>query len=409
MQWESIGFKANPFDTDPITQATLALYTGNEKKVAACKNVLNEKNVLIIIEGSRGVGTTSFANNLRFSAQDEKSYFTPFKEIRVEEGCTLEALLAMVIANVIREIEIFHAGKILKDKRFQDAKAISSRIAETYRNFGIDALGFGASYGQSPGINSQPVIVPAGVLGHHLEDLCALVQSTLGYKYGILLQFNNLDIGVIHNERHLKYLFNGLRDYIQTDYLSCMLVGDFGLRRFIAQKVDRLDDIVSYEIEINSLSQKEYLELIGRRINFYKSQKNAELPIEKEVFLYLFNLTKGRLRYIFGLLSRLLNDLYIGDLADKLTLSIAKPMIARLAKTRLSKDGLTAGEEVILAVLAKKEKLSVIDITKLTGKSKQYISRTVIKLLQHGFVTVQRQGRYKYYSPILDVIIAYSD
>jgi len=409
MQWGSIGFKANPFNTDPITQTTLTLYTGNEKQVASCRNVLNEKNVLIIIEGSRGVGTTSFANNLRFSAQDEKLYFTPFKEIRVEEGCTLEVLLAMVVANIIREIEIFHAGKILKDKRFQNAKAISGRIAETYRSFGIDALGFGASYGQSPGINSQPVIVPAGVLGHHLEDLCTLVQSTLGYKYGILLQFNNLDIGAIHNEQHLKYLFNGLRDYIQTDYLSCILVGDVGLRKFIAQQVDRLDDIVSYEVEINPLSQEEYLELIDRRINYYKNQKNAELPIEQEVFLYLFNLTKGRLRYIFGLICRLLNDLHIGDLTDKLTLSIAKPMITRLAKARLSKDGLTAGEEAILAMLAKKEKLSVIEVTKLTGKSKQYVSKTIMKLLQHDLVTAQKQGKYKYYSPVLDVVIAYSD
>jgi Sugar-specific transcriptional regulator TrmB len=409
MHWESIGFKADPFNTDPITQTTLALYTGNEKQLTSCKNVLSEKNILLIVEGSRGVGTTSFANNLRFSAQEQKLYFTPFKEIRVEENCTLEILLAMIIANIVREIEIFHAGKVLKDKRFQDAKSVSSRIAETYRTFGIDALGPGASYGQSAGVNSQPIIVPSGILGHHLEDLCLLVKSKLGYKYGILLQLNNLDIGEIHDQRHLKYLFNGLRDYIQTDNLSWILVGDTGLRKFIAQKVDRLDDIVSYEVEIHSLSKDEYLELINRRIKYYKNQENAVLPIEQDVFLYLFNLTKGRLRYIFGLVSRLLNALHVGDLTDKLTLNIAKPMITKLARERLSKSGLTAGEESILSILAKKDKLTVIEITNVTKKSKQYVSKTVLSLLQLGFVTATKQGKYKYYSPVLDVVIAYSD
>jgi hypothetical protein len=68
MQWESFGFKENPFGTDPITQTTLELYTGHNKEIKIFKNVLKEKNILAVIEGARGVGTTSFANYLRFLA-----------------------------------------------------------------------------------------------------------------------------------------------------------------------------------------------------------------------------------------------------------------------------------------------------------------------------------------------------
>lgn len=49
------------------------------------------------------------------------------------------------------------------------------------------------------------MIVPSSVLGHHLEDLAALIQSA-EYKYGTIVQLNNLDVGTIHNEDHLKYL-----------------------------------------------------------------------------------------------------------------------------------------------------------------------------------------------------------
>ena len=79
MKWESIGFKGNPFNTDPIGQPTIALYTGQQESIKVCQNVLSERNVLMIVEGARGVGTTSFANFLRFSAQAAKNYFTPVK------------------------------------------------------------------------------------------------------------------------------------------------------------------------------------------------------------------------------------------------------------------------------------------------------------------------------------------
>ena len=294
MQWDALGFSDNPFNTDPIRQATLDLYVGRDKSVAICKNVLAEKNVLLIVEGARGIGTTSFGNYLRFNSQAQKKYFTPSNEIRVGAGWNIETLLAVVVGNIVRELDIFQSELVANNKKFQDAKALTMRIAETYRSFGIDALGFGLSYGKNAGIASQPSIVPAAILGHHLEDLAKLVQS-LGYEFGILLQLNNLDVGAIHEAKHLKYLFNELRDYIQTDLVSWMLVGDVGLRRFIAQQVDRLDDIVSYEVKIDALSEQEFLNLINQRVSFYKTHKNAEMPIDQTGFLHLFKITKGRL------------------------------------------------------------------------------------------------------------------
>ena len=165
--------------------------------------------------------------------------------------------------NIVRELDIFQSDHVADNKNFQDAKALTMRIAETYHSFGIDAIGFGVSYGKSAGIVSQPIIVPAATLGHHLEDLAQLAVS-LGYKFGILLQLNNLDIGAIHEIKHLQYLFNELRDYIQTDFVSWMLVGDVGLRKFIAQNVDRLDDIISYEVKIEALTEQEFLSLIRK-------------------------------------------------------------------------------------------------------------------------------------------------
>ncbi len=409
MQWEPLGFTDDPFTTDPIIQKTLPLYVGHAEQIKVCQNVLSQRNILLVVEGRRGVGTTSFSNYLRFSSQQKKYYFTPQKEIRVESGWALDTLLAAVIANIVREIELFHPEKeILNDQRFQNAKALSMRIAEVYRSFGIEAFGFGANYAKAAGVASMPMIVPSAVLGHHLEDLAALVTS-LGYRYGIVIQLNNLDIGTIHTEEHAKYLFNAIRDYIQTDGISWMLVGDVGLRKFIAQQVDRLDDIVSYEIDIHPLSKEEYHALIEKRINYYRSNAQATLPIDKEVLDYLYDITKGRLRYIFGLLQRLVNDLSLGDLTDKITMEIAKPMIIKLAKDRVSRNHLNPNEEkCLVALVSMRGEKTVSEISKQLAKSSSYTSKTMSKLLQCRLVTAQRYGKNKYYVPVLDAVIAYS-
>ncbi len=197
---------------------------------------------------------------------------------------------------------------------------------------------------------TQPILVPAAVLGHHLEDLVSLIKQ-VGYENGILLQLNNLDIGAIHDAAHLKYLFNAVRDYSQTRGMSWLFVGDKGLRKFIAQQVDRLDDIISYEVEIGALSKEEFEQLILKRVNFYRTNAKVELPIDIDVFLYLFEITKGRLRYIFGLLARLMASLHIGDLTDRVTLRIAKSMLIKLARARIENNDITPTEEQILRVI----------------------------------------------------------
>ena len=73
MDWQAFGFKDDPLQTSPITKSTLPLFTGHELEVNICQRVLAGRNVRLVIEGARGVGTTSFANYLRFNQKTQKS------------------------------------------------------------------------------------------------------------------------------------------------------------------------------------------------------------------------------------------------------------------------------------------------------------------------------------------------
>lgn len=409
MDWQAFGFKDDPLKTSPITKSTLALFTGHDEETRVCKNVLTGTNVRIVVEGARGVGTTSFSNYLRFSVETKKLYFTPRTEIKVEKGWRLETLLAAIISNFVREIELrTEFKKQINDKRFQSAKSLSSQIAETYRSFGVDAFGFGASYGKQVGVVTQPLVVPSPVLGHHLEDLISLAKE-IGYKKGVLFQINNLDIGEIHSPEEMRYLFNALRDYTQLEGSNWLLVGDIGLRKFIAQEVDRLDDIISYEVSINPLPAAYLSEMLNKRVKFYGESEKAELPIDKEVFQYLYKITAGRLRYVFGLASRLMNTLYIGDLTDKVTLEIAKPMLIKLGRDRVQRSDITETEEQILKALVIIPNATASNIAKKLQKTNQYVGRILPKLVEKGLASSKREGREKIYKPAIDAIIAYTE
>ena len=405
MLWETLGFKDEPFKTQPITASTLDLYTGNKEKIKACQFALSSNNVLMVIEGSRGMGTTSFGNYLRFKEQEKKKYFTMTSEIRVEPSWNADTLMAAIISNIVSTLEQHHSREVAKNPKFEESKAIVRRVTENYRSFGASIFGIGATYGNSA-MTTQPMIMPTQMLANYLEDLVQIIY-TLGYKHGILIQLNNLDIGVVQDEDHLKNLLNIMRDYFQMPGTNWLLVGDLELRKFIAQHVDRVDDIISSEVQITPLSEDEYMELIQRRVEKYRLSKDIKLPVDKEVWLFLYKITKGRLRYIFGLLKRLLNMLQVGTLTDKITLDLAKPAIKKYAKDRIKKFNLTDNEVLVLKAVVENESIQVNEIAKLVGKKSSQISNILSQLQNYKLVSYQKEWRSHYYFPSIDASIAY--
>ena len=132
-------------------------------------------------------------------------------------------------------------------------------------------------------------------------------------------------------------------------------------------------------------------------------------PIDHEVFTYLYDVTKGRLRYVFGLLNRLVTRVHVGDLTDRLTLDIAKPMVIRLAKERLAKQKLSPTDEQLLRLLVKVGQARVSDLVKQSKKSNNYVSNILAKLLKLKLVTFKKAGNARQYTPELDATVAYSD
>ena len=124
--------------------------------------------------------------------------------------------------------------------------------------------------------------------------------------------------------------------------------------------------------------------------------------------MHLYRIAKGRLRYIFGLLDRLVNTLHIGDLTDKITLTIAKPTIIKLAQNRVRRNQLTPSEELVLKNIVSLKNVAASTLAKKLNKTSSFISKILAKLLELKLVTFQAHGRSRIYSPVLDAEIAFS-
>jgi hypothetical protein len=404
MDWELLGFKRYPFSVDPIKAETIDLFTGHEEEINLFKSILKDVNVRLVIEGARGVGTTSFANFLKFTAQFNHLYLSPRDEVSVGKDWNLEALLTAVISTIVRELEISQTQRVKNNKVFLEAKALCNRLSEAYNAFGITAFSVGGNFGRSVSV-TQPTFVPATALKFHLEDLGKLAVK-LGYKNGLLIQLNNLDVNVIHSEEHLAHLFNAVRDYLQIANISWFLVGDIGLRSFIARRVDRLDDIISYDVSIKPLDKKLYHELIHKRLAYYSLKRKTEFPFNAEIFDYIYDVSEGRLRYVFGLVYAMSNRLHLGKIVQNISLELAKSTITALAQERLQKKDLSKGEVTLVKKLVKVKEASVVDLAEVTKRNRTFISRTMNKLLLANVVEVRQERNKRFYRPSLDAKIA---
>ncbi|NNM59488.1 MAG: hypothetical protein HKM04_06685 [Legionellales bacterium] len=99
--------------------------------------------------------------------------------------------------------------------------------------------------------------------------------------------------------------------------------------------------------------------------------------------------------------------LYVGDLVDKVTLDIAKPMLIRLGRDRVHRSDLSAMEEEVLQLLVLVPDATATSIAKKLNKTPQYIGRVFTTLIEKNLVSSQKEGRDRTYIPSIDAIIAY--
>lgn len=399
-QW---GLKDNPYTTTPINADTLAFFVGRIEERKQCLSALLNKSI-IVIEGSRGVGTTSLGNFVRFTHQTKNKALTVTNEISVQPGWNIEILLANVLSSVIWSLEE-KVPNIEKDKNFKEIKRITHHVREVFHNIGLQLTPIaGGQLGKQPSI-TVPSIYPTTTLIQNLSKAKALVKK-YNFSRDIVVQLNNLDIGTMLSPEQIRFFLNDIRDVIQREGFSWILVGDSGLRNFITENVDRLDDIVTLEIAIEPLSLNEVHEVIDKRIKALTQKgKRPIVPVEKKLIDALYRASGGRIRQIFGIATRLLNLTTEDSLCETMDIKSAQTLLKRLVEARINQNKISPKALDILNHLIKNGERNPGQLAKEFKVSRSNVSRELLKLKSARLVEVKRISRHNIYYPATDVKI----
>ena len=119
-QW---GLAGNPYITTPINFETLSFFVGRKEEKKQCLSTLYTKSI-VVIEGDRGVGTTSLGNFVRFTHGLKNKALTPTNEISIRPGWNVEILLANVLSSIIWTLEEKKTD-VTKSKDFVEIKRIT--------------------------------------------------------------------------------------------------------------------------------------------------------------------------------------------------------------------------------------------------------------------------------------------
>jgi len=402
--FDRFGLKDNPYSVNPITYDTLELFVGRKNEIKKCNLALDYKSI-IIIEGGRGVGTTSFGNYVRFNKLKQKSNFTLPREISVERGWNGEFLLANTLSWLVSSLE--NNKKTAKKPKFHEIKKATHGIQEIYRQAGLQLMTFGAHYGKEAVVATPPVYSIATLI-QYFEDCSKLIKET-GYNKPTIIQINNLDIDTTISTEQIRFFLNDIRDLLQIPSYSWLLIGDTGLSSFMRLNVDRLADIVTFETPIRPLTVKEVHEAINKRIESLKTKEHTEPPISDEVINMLYNASHGRIRKIFRTATNLLHMVEADPLINRVNMETAIPLIKRITEDKMDKAKITPATHKILEKLVTHGPITPTELSKKIKTQRQAVSRALIALQRADLAYLERKGKEHFWDAEPEVKIALSE
>jgi DNA-binding transcriptional ArsR family regulator len=392
----------NPFDPNPISLATLDWFVGRRREVQLCQRLVAEGSV-VVVEGGLGVGTTSFANVVRF----ESGKRTPKMELAVYRGWTAQTLLENVLVAVIHELSEDPRAKTLPAVR--RVQSLVQRVEKAVHSAGVSLLGFGGQVSRNVSV-TQPGIVPMETLRQSLTALAKALAPKSGGNTGgatFVIQLNNLDPDLTFTGDELSTFLNDIRDSLQLPGFGWLLVGKMGLGRFITVNVPRLRSIVAHDVAVAPLSKDQMKKVIKRRIEAcaVPGQKPTN-PLDQELLEEIYDASGGSLRETFNVCTKLCVALAPDPLYVKITKKEAGALLAELLSVRFASIQRSPLQRAILLELAARPGMTQQELIKRLGKTQAAISRASKTLIETELVRRTKEGRQVRYWPAPEVRLA---
>jgi DNA-binding MarR family transcriptional regulator len=390
--WEIYGLKDNPFSTSPllVKGGTLPIdcFVGRIEQVGRLGRAISSKGgSRIFVYGDVGVGKTSFVNYVRFKAL-ERNYFTPFKEIAIQEDWSPDDFILNTLSAIYATLNIIKDRPIEK-KLFSQLETLLG-ITSSDSDIGISIAGVGGNYAKYKKSGSKITITS---LQNFFEEIIKSIIKNMQNE--VIIHYNNLEL---LSEKKVKTIFNNLRDFFQINGIHFIFIGNLSTHSII-QSMPRVSSIFSDSpIQIENLSKEEITKIIGKRFEFLKIKDLTYIvPYTIECLDTLYSLMNGNIRYILNSLSTA-----ISEITQEKPIILTPNDLSIILKMVLDKRYLTnltnREKEVLFEIVRYKE----ITNKSLSDKLKIHrpnISNYLKNLEKKGCIYLKRQnGKDKFWS-----------
>lgn len=301
--WELYGVIDNPFSTQPllVKGGTLPIecFVGRVENIKRLSKTLSSRGgSRSLIFGDVGVGKTSFVNFVRYKAL-ENGFFTPFKEIAVQDEWAPEDFILNTLSAIYTTLAIIKNPPISKDvfKKLESLLGIES--SDT--SFGVEAMGFGGNYSkQRKGAQKLTNI--------SIQDFFETIIKDLIEKTGkeVIIHYNNLEL---LTETKTRKLFNNLRDFFNISGVHFIFIGNLTTHSII-QSMPRVSSIISdTPIHIENLSIDEINNIIRKRFTILGIKDLKQIiPFTEDCLKTIYVLMEGNIRHILNSLSTAVSE-----------------------------------------------------------------------------------------------------
>jgi len=428
--WESLGFKASPYDSrplKPIPDDAELLVGRSDESTKFCTVLDSADEGIIVLSGPPGVGKTSFFNVQQYLLATEQADYGP-KLLATEQLCTIypndtPRLIALrAVESLVRSVETECAatGRSVPKQTATVARWVKSKTSSSF-DIGLQIASIGGSFGRSVTLPSASDVSFEG-LQDAIVAIVAEAVTELGYD-GVFLALDNIEN---LEDQELADVLITLRDTMfMSPRVWWILIGQSGLGSLIQSLDPRVADrITGSAIELRPLTFQQLEEAITRRVSRFSSTPGARSPLPTSIHKALYDASNGEIRFVFRYSHNICTnfvtivrrvarqhfgekpdpDAFATKMASQMVNSQIDPSTAHsildgIVKEEFEGLSLKPNERKVLRLIAEHGDARPKDHEKFGLKSTQdFYSNYLRKLHAQHLLTRRQEGKAVYYS-----------
>lgn len=410
--WAPYGLSDDPYfqqplepDSDPDATRSISLFVGRDAEIRLLGGqVVGSSSSRAIVQGTAGVGKTSFVNRLKVTLS-EHGVLTHAEPVRVMPGMTPRRFIAAVlkVLNQMRASMAVSApaGTLVQAARtakraaaLGDEDAFWLRVGRIVD--GEDSLAGGVSVAAF-GAQQQRVRIPSEVeeMSLHGELVQAVAYLTGRGTRRVLVHVDNLENLSRDDVTAAAGLMQDVRDAFLVEHSHWLFVGTTDIEGQIFRATPQVSGIIPFAVTLEPLDRAQVAELLERRYRHLQRGVRPAPPVAPEVAATLYARYHGHLRDFLRLLS--------GAVQRQANIAPGTPLgaddVVTLVQSRYYRDVLVkrigqADAEHLRTVLAGKPhetEFRAADIKLTTGMSHTAAGKLIRRLLEAGVVAQTRE------------------